>query len=385
VRIFKLYAEGRGGQVRIAKALNAEHVPNPSHGKRGTGSWSPGAVRNILLNERYIGIVEHGRIIRKKATDPITGKLKRVARKAEAHEVIRMEMPELRIVPAHLWNAVQARFAEQAGLAARNGNPFRTGAPRHLLSGLGRCENCGGPITVTSTKGRSGTRLQSYSCAWAKKRGATVCTIGIHQPRTVVETAVIKHLLDHVLTTQVMEKIVARVVELARTDSNDGPVSVEQLEGDLATLRAEQKRCARLLAKLEDAGELEAEYSARTTKIRALEASIAAAKAAPATARLTLDTLGGEIAATFDRLRHGLVGAPEDARAALRSLFSRLSFEKDGPKWKIAGTPQLEMPATPSICDPTVSSRKVRNYSMQIHYITPRRPAMRRDRGMLQR
>jgi hypothetical protein len=41
-------------------------------------------------------------------------------------------------------------------------------------------------------------------------------------------------------------------------------VPVDRLEEELATLRTEQKRCARLLAKLEDAGELEAEYSART-------------------------------------------------------------------------------------------------------------------------
>jgi hypothetical protein len=36
----------------------------------------------------------------------------------------------------------------------------------------------------------------------------------------------------------------------------------------------------------------------------------------------------------------------------------------------------------PVFRDPTVSSRKVRNYSMQIHYITPRKAAMRRDRGL---
>ena len=116
---------------------------------------------------------------------------------------------------------------------------------------------------------------------------------------------------------------------------------VDQLETDLATLRAEQKRRARLLAKLDDAPEIEAEYSARTGKIRSLESAIATAKAAPGAARIAVETIAGEIGAVFTRLRAGLVAAPDDARQALRALFPRgIYFAPDGKRWALSGRPE---------------------------------------------
>jgi site-specific DNA recombinase len=196
LQIFTWYAEGRG-LVWIAKRLNAQHVPNPSHGKRGTGSWAPTAIRSILRNERYRGVYVHGRFDR-----PRKGG-KRLTIKADESRIIRLEVPEWRIIPEPLWQKVEARFTAQAHLVARDGNPWRAGHPRHPLSGLGRCARCGGPITVTTTK-RGQKTIQSYSCAYAIKRGETVCTVSIRQPRDVVEGAIVRHLLDHVLTPEVV-------------------------------------------------------------------------------------------------------------------------------------------------------------------------------------
>jgi hypothetical protein len=91
---------------------------------------------------------------------------------------------------------------------------------------------------------------------------------------------------------------------------------------------------------------LRAELARRTTKLRSLESALAAAKAAPMTAQLALGAMAGEIAATFERLREGLVGAPHDMRQAMRALFARLSFEPDGNHWAVAGSPRIELPAT---------------------------------------
>src|SRR5499426_840786 len=52
-RIFTLYAEG-DGLTRIAKRLNADSVPPPSH---GTGSWAPTAIREIIRRPLYAGRV----------------------------------------------------------------------------------------------------------------------------------------------------------------------------------------------------------------------------------------------------------------------------------------------------------------------------------------
>ncbi len=107
-RIFALYAAGRGLGA-IAKQLNRERVPQPSAGRRGTGSWAPSAVRAMLRNERYTGVYIHGRFDRKREGG------KRMTSKADPSTVIRVEVPAWRIIDDATWQTVQARFAAQAG------------------------------------------------------------------------------------------------------------------------------------------------------------------------------------------------------------------------------------------------------------------------------
>jgi len=54
-RIFELYASGLG-ITRIAKRLNAEHVP-PARRDRLRHGWAPTAIREILHREHYRGVV----------------------------------------------------------------------------------------------------------------------------------------------------------------------------------------------------------------------------------------------------------------------------------------------------------------------------------------
>jgi hypothetical protein len=81
-------------------------VPAPAAGRRGSGSWAPGAVRTILLNPRYRGIYVHGRI--KKLRQG--GGTVRV--KAEPHELITVE-----------------RSRSGASSTMRRGSPSSRGSP----------------------------------------------------------------------------------------------------------------------------------------------------------------------------------------------------------------------------------------------------------------
>jgi hypothetical protein len=153
------------------------------------------------------------------------------------------------------------------------------------------------------------------------------------------------------------------VIELAREDAQADAscaVTVGQLEAELATLRTEQRRCAKLMAKLDDAPELAAEYKTRTEQIRHLERDIASAKAAPQAVELAAQAIAVEVAAAFERLREGLSGAPEAARDAVRALFPRgLRAEPDasGTAWVISGTPRI--PEMSTLGDPTALCRNV--------------------------
>jgi DNA invertase Pin-like site-specific DNA recombinase len=51
--VFRRYAAGDGVRA-LAKELNARGVPPPRAGKRGTGSWSPSVLWEILRRERYL-------------------------------------------------------------------------------------------------------------------------------------------------------------------------------------------------------------------------------------------------------------------------------------------------------------------------------------------
>ena len=155
-RIFREYVAGKGPQ-RIAADLNRDGVASPT-GKR----WSDTTIRGnrvigsgILNCELYVGVIRWNR--QRQMKNPETGR--RVLRLNPESEWIRIEVPELRIIPQDLWDAAKARQDElttlykaqietsregiRSGLAANRGLNA-THRPRTLLSGLLVCGCCGG-------------------------------------------------------------------------------------------------------------------------------------------------------------------------------------------------------------------------------------------------
>ena len=199
LRIFSAYAAGSGLRT-IAHQLNAEHIPSPRAGKRGTGSWAPSAIRAILRNPRYRGQGRYNH----------TGKLYRggtkVREKRDAVEHIEYVTP--RIVEDELWLAVQARF----GNNARFGDAVtRKGCKaRYLLSGIGRCGRCGGPITVANGK-RGEKNARVYLCGWHRDRGRAVCDSGLRQPVDAVDASITSYIQRTFLTEEVIAEVCSEV------------------------------------------------------------------------------------------------------------------------------------------------------------------------------
>src|SRR5579864_4105203 len=148
-----MYSEGEGLRG-ISKVLNQQGVPSPRAGKRGTGSWSPTVVRPILRRERYHGVLVYG--VTKKTYRGGT----KVRIKRSPNEVIRVERPDLKIVPDDLWERVDERFRRNCRKSWR----VATGRkPKHLLSSLARCSTCGGPTTPEAA--RSASSRPRSTCA----------------------------------------------------------------------------------------------------------------------------------------------------------------------------------------------------------------------------
>src|SRR5918999_5926365 len=138
-RIFQLYAEDKLGTTAIARQLDAEGAPAPrKHG------WSPNALRLILANPAYRGLIRWNDSLFEGVHEPLVDE-----------ELFEKAQQILR------------RRGEDASLRRGNASDF-------LLSGLVRCDHCGRAYVGTSAHGRS-RRYTYYACSARYKYGPSKC------------------------------------------------------------------------------------------------------------------------------------------------------------------------------------------------------------------
>lgn len=332
----RIYAEhlANRGIKAIAHQLNADGVPAPAAGRRGSGSWAPGAVRTILLNPRYRGVYVHGRI--KKVRQG--GGVIRV--KAEPHEMITLEIPEWRIVDDVTWFAVQERFKKH-GPRPRSAHAY---GAKYALSGIGRCQ-CGGAIVVTRVRAFGGghKRVKTYSCHRHHDRGSAVCPITVHQPIEEVEDLLIDHIREHVLTPEMVDMVLGHVRAEIAAQLPQHKAEVAQLEAELKTVTTEQKRLAKAVAMSDDIPELVTELKQRLARTKHLEAQIGAARRTPAELESMIERVEKSVKQRLADVRSALADR-RDLRETLMALFPKgLQFTPtrtpDGARqvWKIRG------------------------------------------------
>ena len=107
---------------------------NHSNSTRGTA---------IVRNELYAGRLIWNRV--RMVRDPDTGR--RSSRPNPRQDWHVMEVPELAIVPAELFEAAQSRIKARSDIA-----PTYLRKPKRPLSGLLRCGACGGGMSTYGEK-----------------------------------------------------------------------------------------------------------------------------------------------------------------------------------------------------------------------------------------
>lgn len=136
LRIFKEYASGKSPRL-IAADLMKDKIPSPT----GSPHWNyqsivggAGKKRGLIHNQLYIGVYLKNRYYNVK--NPATGKT--VTREADPSELIRVEMPDLQIIPQALWDKVHAVRAARGHTKIGKDLAQRAVVPRkpHLLAGL---------------------------------------------------------------------------------------------------------------------------------------------------------------------------------------------------------------------------------------------------------
>ena len=223
-RIFQLFADGES-PLKIAQVLNEEGIPSPTGKlwKRSAIHGDPNDLSGILNNPLYDGRVIWNRLSYK--TNPDTGK--RVSRRNPSSEWSEVAMPELRIVPKELWDKVKARQRQISDRSkkkmAEAGPKARTGAgSKYLLSGLLRCQDCGGNFVLLNSK--------SYGCATRKESGPHTCKNAVLIKKQVVEGFVLNAVSKAASPARLESAILERFKALANHRLNTKPVAKSPAE-----------------------------------------------------------------------------------------------------------------------------------------------------------
>ncbi len=261
-RIFAMSLDG-AGYSRIAKELNADGAVAPTPRKGTPVGWSPSSVREVLHRPLYRGEVIYNQTRRRDPDGTTTW-----ASRPES-EWLRVQRPELCIIPKDTWTTTHARLRSLRTHVAQVGVQNTKAVRRHrrdieskyVLSGFARCAECGGSVGVLD-------RLR-YGCIAFHKRGAAVCDNNLTKPIAELDAAVVRRmreLLAPAVVTALVNELVQEFAtpthardltryrrELATVDRKihhltDAVAAGGQLPPLLAALKAQQTRREELAA-----------------------------------------------------------------------------------------------------------------------------------------
>ena len=212
-QIFEWYADGLSLRAIIA-TLREAGAPAP-RGGHSRGDWRIGAVRRLLVNQRYLGRLIWGRS--RSNRRPGTGK--KVQRRVSPDEWHVVERPELRIVSDDLWHRVHRRRQHMREQLADHRQPGgtllrgRSGAVhgRGLFTGFLLCGECGRAVSVVSQHRYRGRHNRYYGCATYAKNGEAVCRNRVTARAEDAERALLAGVQAEIARPETLEYIVARL------------------------------------------------------------------------------------------------------------------------------------------------------------------------------
>ncbi len=267
-KIFRWFVVDRQSITWIVKRLNQLNAPKDH--RSSTPHWQHALVVRLLSRPKYIGIWTWG--LNRNVRDPETGLIRQEFRSdAEVAAWVR-SLPELQIIDVETFHRAQElldenekKFAPRRDNKGKLRGSTRTsegGHPRHLLSGLIKCGNCGQNFVAGGTKNK-------YMFCPAYRRDTCNCRTQLHRglAERLILDAIGRRMLGSTEWTQA-------VIDAA---GNAWRERHARIPGELAAVRqqivdAERKR-ERLLDQIESGVEipdLTARLERRSSEIREL-------------------------------------------------------------------------------------------------------------------
>jgi site-specific DNA recombinase len=193
---------------RTSVQLNAKRkhgwVASAIHGDRTRGT-------GILNNRLYVGEVVWNRSTWKRSA--ADSKQRRWQLNDAAQVVTHLE-GRLRIVTQPLWEAVKARQQSVEGMTVKLRGAVRHKGilPRHVLSGLLICQQCGGTFRRVNSR--------EYGCATHKDGGDGACSNGVRVRKELAERKLLDELACEMLSAEgvafLKQRINARMRKASR-------------------------------------------------------------------------------------------------------------------------------------------------------------------------
>lgn len=257
--IFGKYASGLSPKM-IAADLNARNIPSPGSSwkrtQRRASGWMGSAIRVMVRNERYRGVVHWNTSEWRK--DPDSGKRRRVAR--PRGEWISYVVESLRIVSDELWDSAQSRHNRK-----NDDKRLKSGGkPRFLLSGLLICDACHSHYTITNQT--------SYGCS--SYHNGRACSNAIKVRRDRIESILLDPICKELLSPKRAERMAQEMqtyfVERSREEqarAAEQPHELQEISARIDRLRARLRQGDADMT----ADELQAAIDRAETKKRELE------------------------------------------------------------------------------------------------------------------
>ena len=315
-QIFADYLNGISPRS-IASTLNARGVKAPGLPRKSTardsGKWGASTIygnrergTGILNNELYVGKLVWNRLRYMK--DPDTGL--RISRVNAEDDVVRKDVPELRIIDQDTWDRVKAL---QGKYNKREMPLWTKNRPKGLLSGLTKCGCCGGGFT-TMSGGRIG-------CASSRNKGT--CdnrrTIKMSELEQSVIGALQHHLMDEALCAEFCKAYTTRINEL-RIERN---ATLAGNRAALAKLEREREQIIRSIQEGVPGSLLKDRAVVVQNRLEELQAILATSKEAPVYFHPRMaDRYHAEIKNLIAALNDPAARA--EASKILRSLIARI-------------------------------------------------------------
>jgi site-specific DNA recombinase len=292
------------------------------------GAWTFQTVNKMLTNELYVGVYVRNKV--RKVRNPNTGK--RVPRPPTA-DLVRVEMPHLRIIDQDLWDAAQKVRQERASQYGVKGVERATVLRRqHPFAGLFRCAECGGKMIVCGSgrRAKEGDRSIVCSAAWWKRQCSHSKSYSLARLTKLATEKMHEHLADPEF---VKERATERAKELNRLE-REASVERDSAQKELDRVDLRIKKIMRLIEDDESedvAPEVTARYKELRVQQRGLQQRIALLDAGTVAPPLLPSAIKA-LARDVDTLHTMLRDNPDDpaCRMALGNLIERALVHPTG-------------------------------------------------------